>query len=273
MLRQAGFSTSLLSLSRVRGDLGSLRSTMLQLAAQTDVIICDVETDDDLSAIAHASFALGRETIWAGSAGLAYQFPYAADLSPTNPTIEQPEYSLGPLLFVVGSMSSLSNRQARMLENTTSIKPIHILPSILLEGPSQPAWKLVADRVHASLNSGNDTLVVLDANEWVDFQERRRLTDALGLMLAPYATLVGGLVATGGETARAILDAWGGASLFMLGELERGLPFSFVRIDGRPLPLVTKAGAFGSQEALVSCWRFLTSLLRKQDYATVRKLL
>ncbi|WP_130420162.1 hypothetical protein [Edaphobacter modestus] len=59
----------------------------------------------------------------------------------------------------------------------------------------------------------------------------------------------------------------------MLGELERGLPIFFARIDGRPLPLITKAGAFGSQETLVSCWRFFTSPLREQDYATVRKLL
>ena len=160
-----------------------------------------------------------------------------------------------------------------MLENTTSVKRIHMLPNVLLEGPSRPAWNLVADRVHASLQSGNDTLVVVDADEWVDIQERRRLTDALGLMLAPHARLVGGLVATGGETARAVLAGWGVASLFMLGELERGVPFSFVRIDGRPLPLLTKAGAFGTQETLVSCLRFLTTLLREQDYATVRKLL
>ena len=272
MLGQAGLSTSLLTLGRVRDSLGSLRSNMLQLADQADVITCDVETDDDLSAIAHASFALGRETIWAGSAGLAYQFPHAAGLIPSRPPIEQPEFSHGPILFVVGSMSSVSHRQARTLEEATSVTPIHILPSVLLEGPSQPTWNVVADRIRASLQSGNDTLVVLDANEWVDLQERRRLTDALGLMLAPHAALVGALVATGGETARAILDGWGVASLFMLGEVERGLPFSFARIDGHPLPLLTKAGAFGSQETLVSCWRFFTSLLREQDYATVRKL-
>jgi 4-hydroxythreonine-4-phosphate dehydrogenase len=273
MLSEAGLSTSLLSLSRVRGNRASLRSTMLQLATQADVIICDVETDDDLSAIAHASFALGRETIWAGSAGLAYQFPHAAGLTPSSPPIEQPDFSLGPILFVVGSMSSVSHRQARILEASGSVTPIHILPSVLLEGPSQPTWNVVSDRIHSSLQSGNDTLVVLDANEWVDLQERRRLTDALGLMLAPHAALVGALVATGGETARAILDGWGIGSLFMLGELEPGLPFSFARIGGRPVPLLTKAGAFGSQETLLSCWRFFTSLMREQDYATVRKVL
>jgi 4-hydroxythreonine-4-phosphate dehydrogenase len=273
LLRQADLSTSLLPLSRVRGDLASLRSTMLQLGTQADVIICDVETDDDLSAIAHASFALGRETIWAGSAGLAYQFPHAAGFAPSSPPIEQPKFFLGPTLFVVGSMSSVSHRQAHRLEDATRVTPIHILPSVLLEGPSQPAWGAIADCIQASLQAGNDTLVVLDANKLVDLHQRRRLTDALGLMLAPHAPLVGAFVATGGETARALLDGWGIVSLYMLGELERGLPFSFARIDDRPLPLLTKAGGFGSEETLVSCWRFLTSLLGQQDYSTVRKLL
>ena len=273
MLRQAGLSTSLVNLGRVRSNPDSLHADMLQLATQTDVIICDVETDDDLSAIAHASLALGRETIWAGSAGLAYQFPYAARLTPSTPPIEQPEFPIGPILFVVGSMSSVSHRQARALENATPVTPIHILPSVLIEGPSQPSWQMFAGRIHDSLQSGNDTLIVLDANEWVDLQKRRRLTDALGLMLVPHVSLVGALVATGGETARAILDGLGIASLFMLGELERGLPFSFAHVDDRSLPLLTKAGAFGSQETLVSCWRFFTSLMREQDYATARRLL
>jgi 4-hydroxythreonine-4-phosphate dehydrogenase len=92
-------------------------------------------------------------------------------------------------------------------------------------------------------------------------------------MVAPQAPLVGALVATGGETARAILAGWGIVSVFILGELERGLPFSFARIDARPLPLLTKAGAFGCEETLVSCWRFFTSLLGRQDYSTLRKLL
>jgi D-threonate/D-erythronate kinase len=273
MLHQAGLSTALLSLTHVRGNPAGLSAAMLELAQQTDVIVCDVETDVDLSAVAHASFALGRETIWAGSAGLAYQFPHAAHLISSTPPIEQPDFPPGPILFVVGSMSSVSHRQARILENAPSVNPIHVLPSVLLEGPTRPTWKIIASRIQDSLQSGNDTLVVLDANEWVDLQERRRLTDALGLMLAPHVSLVGGLVATGGETARAILDSWGIASLFMLGELERGLPFSFARIGGRPLPVLTKAGAFGSQETLASCWRFFTSLLREQDYATLRKLL
>ena len=273
MLQQAGLSISQLSLGRVRAELASLRSSMLRLAEQTDVIICDAETDDDLSAIAHASLALGHETIWAGSAGLAYQFARVADLPPASHPIEQPEYPSGSILFVVGSASSLSHQQARMLETTASVKTIHVLPGVLLEGPSRPAWNLVSNQIHASLKSGKDTLVLLDSNEQVDIQDRRRLTEAVGLMLAPYAMLVGGLVATGGETARAVLDSWGAASLFMLGELEHGLPFSFARIGDRPLPLLTKAGAFGNQETLVSCWRFFTSLLREQDYPTVRKLL
>ena len=72
MLGHAGLSTALLSLSIVRSHFANLLSSMLELAAAADVIVCDAETDDDLGAIAHASVALGGNTVWVGSAGLAY---------------------------------------------------------------------------------------------------------------------------------------------------------------------------------------------------------
>jgi 4-hydroxythreonine-4-phosphate dehydrogenase len=73
---------------------------------------------------------------------------------------------------------------------------------------------------------------------------------------------VGSLVASGGETARAILDRWGVTSLRMLGELEPGLPFAVTEDHKRALPVVTKAGGFGSSQTLVRCLQHLNTLER-----------
>jgi uncharacterized protein YgbK (DUF1537 family) len=81
-------------------------------------------------------------------------------------------------------------------------------------------------------------------------------------MFAPVGETVGALVASGGETARAILDGWGITSLQMVGEVEAGLPYSVARIGNRSLPVLTKAGAFGSPETLMRCWDFLNLLER-----------
>jgi len=106
-------------------------------------------------------------------------------------------------------MSSVSHRQARVLEEAIPVTSIRIPADILLEGHSRSALNVLAGRIHESLKSGNDTLVVLDPNRTVGPGGRRCLTAALRLLLAPDASLVGSLVATGGETARAILEGWG----------------------------------------------------------------
>jgi 4-hydroxythreonine-4-phosphate dehydrogenase len=257
----------------VRNDFANLLSSMLELAAAADVIVCDAETDDDLGAIAHASVALGGDTIWVGSAGLAYQLPHAAGLSPSTTSMQQPEFISGPTLIVVGSLSSVSHRQARVLEDAIPLTSIRIPTDVLLKGHSRSEWNVLAGRIHESLKSGNDTLIVLDPNRTVGPGGRRCLTAALRLLLAPYASLVGSLFATGGETARAILEGWGISSLHMLGELEPGLPLSFGRIHDRTLPIITKAGAFGNQDTLLSCWRFFTNLSRTSNRDSTRNLL
>ena len=268
MLQNTGLSTTLLTLESVRSGRVQLSAAMQRASLESDVLICDAENDDDLKAIAEASISLGEGTIWAGSAGLAYQLPLAASL-PTSapPPPDQLPLSTAPMLFVVGSMSTASQRQAATLERTASVTSIHIPPSILLSGPSHASWAATADRIHDSLKAGHDTLLVLDANQRADPSEERQLTHALGLMLVPYAKIVGALVATGGETARAILSGWGAASLVLLDEVEPGLPCSFAKLNNRRLPVLTKAGAFGNDDTLISCRGFLCSRLRKRDHA------
>jgi 4-hydroxythreonine-4-phosphate dehydrogenase len=81
-------------------------------------------------------------------------------------------------------------------------------------------------------------------------------------MVSPFRDTVGSLIATGGETARAILERWDITSLRLIGELEPGLPFAVAEDRGTALPVVTKAGAFGTSQTLVRCLRYLKTLER-----------
>ncbi|HTF63259.1 MAG TPA: four-carbon acid sugar kinase family protein, partial [Edaphobacter sp.] len=138
MLAKAGLRPASLGLNLVRGDGKQLKLAMQQMAGEADVLVCDVEKDEDLSAIAEASMVLGRQTVWAGSAGLAHQVPHAAGLSGRSRSFQQPRFADGPLLFVIGSMSSVSRRQAEVLEREVPIAGIHVSPSLLLAGPHAP---------------------------------------------------------------------------------------------------------------------------------------
>jgi 4-hydroxythreonine-4-phosphate dehydrogenase len=62
---------------------------------------------------------------------------------------------------------------------------------------------------------------------------------------------IGTLVATGGETARAVLDTAGASSFDVLAEPEPGIVLS--RVPALDVHLFTKAGGFGDPDALLRC--------------------
>ena len=67
-----------------------------------------------------------------------------------------------------------------------------------------------------------------------------------------------GLVATGGETARRILDALPAVSLRVCREIMPGVPLAELRTAAGTFPMITKAGGFGDDEALTTCIGALT---------------
>jgi uncharacterized protein YgbK (DUF1537 family) len=71
-------------------------------------------------------------------------------------------------------------------------------------------------------------------------------------LVAPRLHRFGGLVATGGETARAVLARSGASGLGIRGEVEPGVPVSSA-LGAIGLPVITKAGAFGDRMTLVRC--------------------
>ena len=64
--------------------------------------------------------------------------------------------------------------------------------------------------------------------------------------------MMGALVSTGGETARALLSAMHYRALRLAGEIEPGVPLS-IAVGPRALPVITKAGAFGNPDTLLHC--------------------
>jgi uncharacterized protein YgbK (DUF1537 family) len=67
---------------------------------------------------------------------------------------------------------------------------------------------------------------------------------------------VGGLILTGGDTARAVCDRLGAEGILILREVEPGIPLARM-VGAHELPIVTKAGAFGTNDALVRAGRLL----------------
>jgi 4-hydroxythreonine-4-phosphate dehydrogenase len=183
--------------------------------------VCDAASDADLDRIARAGLDLRPRPLFVGSAGLARA------LARTLPRRRRPasvRAERRPVVTVVGSASAVSALQARQLARNVTDR-LHPNPSILV----QIAWTR--------------------APTLLDIPAVRRL----GRMVAEAAPRAH-FVLTGGETARAVLDARGISSYRLLGEVEPGVPFGMAP-DGTLV--CTKAGGFGGKDTLAHCVRRL----------------
>ena len=270
MLNEAHLRSAMVGLDVIRRG-AILQNAMKTLAQKADVLVCDAETDEDLRAIAVASMALGRGTVWAGTAGLAHHLPPAAGLTSTPVSIAAEPLAAGPTLFVVGSGSSVSREQAEALASRSDAMTIRIAPEVLLGGKELPDWRAHERAIEEALRAGRDTLIMLAAGPGAPepgielrFESAKgpMLAAALAEIVRPFANTAGALVVTGGETARAVFQAWGIGRLRLVGEVEAGLPQAVAAGWTRPLPILTKAGAFGKPETFLRCQQFLRKLNR-----------
>jgi len=249
----AGLVAGLISLDAVRGGDGWLRNVMTDLADRVDVLVCDAESEADLAAVARASFSLGRRAICAGSAGLAGHLIDAAGLTrPARKTAEEMPPS-GPLLYVVGSLSPVSRRQAEALVASGGVAAIEIDVGALHRISDSTA---AAVRVAEAFEAGEDVLVLPAPQDFPLRFDAASVRAALADLARPHADRIGGLFATGGETARCVLAALGIVAFRPIMEVEPGVPLSIA--DGyRAMPIVTKAGAFGGPGTMLKCRRAL----------------
>ena len=255
LLANANLSSKLIGRDIVRSGVDGLRRAISQYAKHHDVVVCDAETDNDLHAIAEASLSVPTITALVGSAGLACQVPQLIGIPP-DPDTPGWNFVAGPTLFVVGTAASVSLQQARLLEAIPDVATIRVSTTDLHESTS------ICRQILQDLQSGRDVLLMLNGDEHCSNCDWQSLSQALSELASKCAPHLGALVATGGETARAVLDALGIRRLRLLGEVEAGLPFSVADRWVRPLPVITKAGAFGSLQALVRCRDFLRQLER-----------
>ena len=257
VLAGLGLRTTGLSLAVVRSGTTAVKKAMQSAAQHAEVVICDAETEADLAAIASASMALGPRAVWVGSAGLARHLPAAMEWRAGTPAGAE-EFAPGPTLYVVGSMTEIARQQAARLSAVEGVETVRVPAMDLLAGDcAQERRKLKGGN-----ESGSDVLVLTESNDALTYEEGAKLARALGKFVAGCADGCGGLVATGGETGRAVLDAWGVARLRVHGEVEAGVAFSSTEGWRRTIPVVTKAGGFGDAETLVRCGEFLRGMKR-----------
>lgn len=299
-LAEHGLRTTHIDLHTVRSEKRLLEA-LAGAQRQHDAVVCDAETDEDLRAIVRAGMTLPTYMVWAGSAGLAAQLPRTLGIGRepwksiqpsavdravfvnrlTLPASGAPQ-PLRPLLFVIGSPSQVAREQIPRLVADRQIEPVAVPLSALRQGVHSRAWVEQMRRLDGAFSTGRDIILFPDAealsgldgqsdangqsraNGQSNAPEAATLSSALAALVSPYATRCSGLVLSGGETARSVLEGLGVATLRLVAEVEPGIPLAVATVVTKAgslcLPVVTKAGAFGSPHSLIGCYDAIRTL-------------
>ena len=289
LLEKAGMRAASIGLKTIRSGVEAIAAALAKHSTgRVEAAVCDAETEEDLRAIANAATQVDQPAFFAGSAGLARYLPHAFGLAKhpksfsgrdsitpppsklhqltvnSDPTIaECSNPNLARLLFVVGSMSQISRLQVRRLTEESSIRIFGISPATLRAGQDSSLWRDARHSMEEAIDFGNDVGVTLGLGHGIDLSESTYLSSSLAQLLLPLVERFAGLFCTGGETARALLNAAGAAGIRLVGEIEPGIPLGTAE-GGCNLAIVTKAGAFGTPETLVHCRTALRRFLAQR---------
>ncbi len=250
VLGSAGLRADVIPLAIVRAGRDAVLEQMREAEQRgIDAIVCDCAAEADLATVAAASLALSA-AVWVGSAGLAAAL--ASAVAPAAPALAPVVTRPGPVLTVVGSLAEVSRLQAKTLVGSGLVGHLVIEPDTLLTGPSGRSWRDAAKALSAALATGRDLLLEIGLSDKPDLARGVALAASLADLIAQASPAIGAVIATGGETACALLSRLGINGIRLIDEVEPGVPFG-ISIGARAIPVVTKAGAFGNAETLRRC--------------------
>lgn len=247
-----------------RGDLADRLENLRQQPAS--IVIIDAESDNDLALIARAALSMAARPLLVGAAGLANALPTDSYMD-SDQTL--------PVLVVAGSMSEMTRRQVAQAQRLGRADVVRIAVETLLAPEKEQkeiveqACQILAQNRHCVLQTsshGDDRNQIAAltgkyalSREALGETLSRRMGDITLAILDRART--GGLFLTGGDIAIAVANALGAEGYRIHGEVAPCIPCgTFVNSDIDDLPVITKAGGFGTDDTLCDALHYIEEL-------------
>ena len=219
-------------------------------------LVADAETDEDLEILVHA-VASPRDVLWVGSPGLAR----ALGVSVARRISEVPiRRGAQRLIVAVGSLNPVSRRQLDALRRGADSIVIEVDAASALNDPGAAARIALESAPAARIASGLEIVIVTSsaANATSVDPAPVRVAEAIARVVEslhcdhPFD----GFVLTGGDTAVSVVRRLGAMGIELESEFAPGVAVGsfFGNTSARVL---TKAGGFGDDAALVGACRYL----------------
>ena len=269
LAQQSRLPVTEVTLSTVRsGELSALLRHC-QRQAPAAAVVADAITERDLALITDAALALEEPPLLVGAAGLAAALPASACVAARQ--------SL-PGLAIAGSMSEATRRQVELAIRNRRAQAVEVDAALLLNHDrrdidrlAQQASALIAAGQHCilrtsrSMNDRHQIDALCQQFHCGRAELGERLSQLLGeLTLAIMERArIGGLFLTGGDIAIAVAQALNAQGYRIQQEVAPCIPCGrFINSELDDLPVITKAGGFGSESALCDALSFIEEMYR-----------
>jgi len=239
---------TLLGCAHVAAQAGDTPETLAQRIRQAGhTVVVDAASDADLERLARAIGLLGEHALPVGAGGLAV--PLARVWAGADQT--------APVVVVVTSQHSAARAQAAALQASGADTWTPSLAQ-LADDAAWQAWSQPLLQSHAQSPAEAGTVLLLAPEGQLDGLDSEKVADSLGSLAAQLITTsrAAGVVATGGDGARSVLVALAARGIALVDEVMGGVPLgTLTGGTAAGLPVVTKAGGFGTEDVLVRAVR------------------
>jgi uncharacterized protein YgbK (DUF1537 family) len=239
---------TLLGCAHVAAQAGDTPDTLAARIRQAgNTVVVDASTDADLERLARAIGLLGEHALPVGAGGLAV--PLARVWAGADQT--------APVVVVVTSQHSAARAQAAALQASGADTWTPSLAQ-LADDAAWQAWSQPLLQHHAQAPAEAGTVLLLAPEGQLAGLDSETVAERLGSLAAQLITTsrAAGVVATGGDGARSVLVALAARGIALVDEVMGGVPLGTLTGGmAAGLPVVTKAGGFGTEDVLVRAVR------------------
>ena len=236
--------------------LKEIRENTINLA-KGRIFTFDSEINEDLIAIVRAIIVHSKKILWVGSAGLA-------------DSILKVKMPPKPAMAVIGSISEVSRKQLHYAKSK-GVNIIKVDIECILK--SKDTEKIVEDALDI-INQGLD-VIIASTYEREDYEKAIKTGEILGYTREDVSTItqnvlgeitlklikqskISGLFLTGGDTAIGVIKKLGVCGASIKQEIMTGIPLmTLYGGKNHGLNVITKAGAFGEENAIEYCMKKL----------------
>ena len=232
-------------------------------------VVFDVREEEDLERLALAVGKIDMNVLWVGSTGLARVIPAAIGMESVSSSAAGSELRGRQIMIVAGSASEITRKQLLVLENAQGVTLATMNPLACVSGGADLEAEIercsnvlvrgveaesdVVLRVSSTRKEIESTQEVGRKRELSESQVSNLIVSSLAGVARQVlnACELRGVILTGGDTAKAVCESLEAEAIRMISAVEPGIPLG-VLMGAHDLLVVTKAGGFGSENALIA---------------------